>query len=308
MVNFVLTLHEAGTGKLVLGGENFHSGGTTISGGTLGITLAEAIGSGQLDLASSTGQLLNETASLMTLNNSVKFTAATVFVGGNGDFEFAGDVETGSSPSILSVPAGRKLVVSGTMMGAATFTKTNTGTVEITSGTHASTGDTLVRQGTLKVSNGSGSATGTGNVTVTNATLTGSGIISGAVTLTNNAVISPGANPGTLATGSQSWGPGAKYIVEINNATGTAGADPGWDKIAITGGLDIQATAGSKFTIDVTSLTTGNVAGNAANFSGNTPYTWTIVTTTTGITGFDASKFNVVKWSLSIRQIGRFTV
>ncbi len=92
VVNGAFKLTKAGTGKLVLGGENFHSGGTTISGGTLGITLAEAIGSGQLDLASSTGQLLNETASLMTLNNSVKFTAATVFVGGNGDFASPGDV------------------------------------------------------------------------------------------------------------------------------------------------------------------------------------------------------------------------
>ena len=74
---------------------------------------------------------------------------------------------------------------------------------------------------------------------------------------------------------------------EIKDATSIAGT--GWDLLSINGTLAINATSGNKFTIDISTLTLANVAGNAANFNNATGYTWTIATTTGGITGFDAS-------------------
>lgn len=56
------------------------------------------------------------------------------------------------------------------------------------------------------------------------------------------AAVSPGASPGTLNTGSQTWGPGGTYAWEINEATGSLGVSPGWDFINITGDLAITAT------------------------------------------------------------------
>jgi uncharacterized repeat protein (TIGR01451 family) len=98
-----------------------------------------------------------------------------------------------------------------------------------------------------------------------------------------------GAAPGTDNVGAQAWAGGGTLVWEINDATGTAGGDPGWDLLNITGGLNITATAGNKFTIDLTTLTLANVAGPAANFDNATDYTWVLAKTTEGITGFDAA-------------------
>jgi hypothetical protein len=159
-------------------------------------------------------------------------------------------------------------------------------------GNNTYSGGTLVGAGQLRVENQSGSATGSGPITVaTNALLSGPGIVAGAVT--NNGTLSPGASPGTLATGPQTWSGGASYIWEINSAAGTAGIDPGWDLINITGGLTISATPADKFNINITSLDGSNNPGDANAFDNTFPYTFTILTTTAGITGFDANAFNV---------------
>jgi hypothetical protein len=74
----------------------------------------------------------------------------------------------------------------------------------------------------------------------------------------------------------------------VNNWTGTtAGTD--FDQIGITGSLDLS---GSSYALDILSLTSANGAGNVPNFS-ETNKSWTILTTTGGITGFDASEWSV---------------
>jgi hypothetical protein len=137
-------------------------------------------------------------------------------------------------------------------------------------------------------------------------TIRGNGIITGGLTLNSGSRISPGNASGAqriakLRTGSQTWEGGAAMTWEINDATGVAGI--GWDQIEITGGLTLNATAGNQFTIDISSLS-GTSPGNAANFDPNTSYQWTILTTTTGITGFEASAFNLTTTSFSNPLIG----
>src|SRR6185295_5828219 len=73
----------------------------------------------------------------------------------------------------------------------------------------------------------------------------------------------------------------------------TEGADPGWDLINVTGGLTINANSGNKFNIDITSLTLADAAGNVHDFDNTQSYTWRILKTTTGITGFDPAAFNL---------------
>lgn len=74
-------------------------------------------------------------------------------------------------------------------------------------------------------------------------------------------------------------------------ADGTGGADPGWDICDITGVLNITAGSGTDFTIDLTTLTLGNLAGAMDAFNPASNHAWTIATADGGITGFDASDF-----------------
>ncbi len=113
------------------------------------------------------------------------------------------------------------------------------------------------------------------------------------LTVNANRTISPGNSPGTASTGNQTWGEGGFYIWEINNATGAAGADPGWDLVSGTGTLTISASVGNPFTIYVTSLTLGNDAGNAANFNPGTNYQWLIADFVDPVVGFNADLFAI---------------
>ena len=143
-----------------------------------------------------------------------------------------------------------------------------------------------------------GTATGGGPVTVdVGATLSGSGNAAGPVTVDGS--ISPGASPGTINSGNEIWNGGGTYIWEINDVDAGQGTDPGWDLINITGNLKINAHSGNKFTVKITSLTLANAAGVVHDFDNNSDYTWTVVTTTTGITGFDPAVINLDSASFS---------
>ncbi|HZQ47972.1 MAG TPA: hypothetical protein VFC07_13220, partial [Verrucomicrobiae bacterium] len=83
------------------------------------------------------------------------------------------------------------------------------------------------------------------------------------------------------------------YTWQINNVSGTEGADPGWSKLYVNGGLTISANSGSKFNIDITSLTAGDVPGIPAGLTPATAYTWHILTASGGISGFSPDAFNL---------------
>ena len=75
----------------------------------------------------------------------------------------------------------------------------------------------------------------------------------------------------------------------------TAAAGTGFDQIQITGTLDLGSLTSGGFGINLWSLaSTGpDVSGNALNFNNTINQSWTILTTTGGITGFDAADFLV---------------
>src|SRR5262249_47034739 len=155
--------------------------------------------------------------------------------------------------------------------------KTTSGAATL-SGASTYDGGTVVSAGTLAVENLTGSATGPGAVTVAaGATVAGHGTIAGPVDL--GGTISPGSSPGTLTTATENWNGGGHYSWQINNATNTAGADPGWDLLQIIGGLNITAAATNQFNIDVTSLASTNVPGLIDGFDAGTSNVWLIAQT-----------------------------
>jgi hypothetical protein len=158
-------------------------------------------------------------------------------------------------------------------------------------------GTTALRAASVSLGGGSGAG---------RAVLGGTGTINSAVTLDSlNDVLSPGNSPGlqNFAT-SQTWS-SFTYDWELNNFTGTtAGVD--FDQISIAGSLDLS---GSSYSLNVISLTAGNVPGNVANFT-EVDTTWTILSASGGITGFNSFEWLVDTNSFSALGsiAGRFTI
>jgi len=125
------------------------------------------------------------------------------------------------------------------------------------------------------------------------ASLGGNGSVGGLVVAAGGR-LAPGMSPGTLSvTGSATFGAGGNYDWQLFDATGAAGT--GWDLLSVGGVLDIAATSANPFGINLWTLSgTGpDVNGAAANFDSAQNYSWTIASSTTGITGFSADKFVV---------------
>ena len=125
--------------------------------------------------------------------------------------------------------------------------------------------------------------------------LSGTGTV-GNLTLGSGGVLSPGNSPGTLAVnGNATFGGGASTLWQINQATGgTAGSNPGWDLVSISGTLTITATSGNRytFTLQTLDVTTG-LTGLPANFNPSQSYSFVTAATTGGIFGFSASAFTI---------------
>ena len=220
----------------------------------------------------------------LTLSGSVTLTDLNL--GSQPITSFAGLTLGGSAAgNYTKTGATGSVTISGTKTDAATTTITVA---------NASNFDLTVNNGILLANNTPGSSlNGTGIIHVNSGgTLGGSGQVGG-VEINSGGILSPGNSPGTLAAGPSTWATGGSYTWQINDAAGTAGGSTGWDLLAITGGLDITATSGTPFTINVTSLTAGNVAGFVPNFNPLTTYTWHIASVSTSVTGFVANKFTI---------------
>lgn len=117
--------------------------------------------------------------------------------------------------------------------------------------------------------------------------LTGQGRI-GPLWIGDGGTLAPGASPGVVYATEAIWAGDGNYAWEINQADGVAGANPGWDLLAVSNRLTITADALHPFTVKVSSP-----SGPPAHFSPDNDYTWRMATATNGIVGFDAAKFNL---------------
>jgi len=236
--------------------------------------------------------------------------AASSSVSVQGAVTGAGDLALRSSAGgsiILSGAVDHSGSISNAGTGAATNTIAGTIGTNVTavvqdsatstlvlSGSNSYTGNTVVAEGELVVSGNIASSALTS--VQSGGTLSGTGTLGDTIILSGGTG-SPGNSPGTqTVSGDLTWLGGGNYNWQIHDAMGTAGQPVGWDLYNVSGFLDLSAlTLGSKFNINLWSLSgiSPDANGNAFNFSGTQNYTWTIVATGLGITGFDASEFNI---------------
>jgi hypothetical protein len=141
------------------------------------------------------------------------------------------------------------------------------------------TGDTLTKTGTGTLFVNGTSPTGTGGLAVNAGTVGGTGRVNGALSINNTASVAPGNSVGQLTVaGATTFAGGGRYTFEFSSLTPAPGT--GNDHINGTGPLNITATTGSPFAIEILGF-------GIAPVPGTPDVTYTIGTFAGGITGFN---------------------
>ncbi|HSP42214.1 MAG TPA: hypothetical protein VLO11_05045 [Luteolibacter sp.] len=210
--------------------------------------------------------------------------------------------------------------------GVATHLVMNHGGTNSLTAANSHSGNTVIASGILSI-DGSGSINNSavtisggnfrynssvaydGALTFTGGTISGTNLTGtlGGLVIGENQILSPGNSPGTAETTSQTWAGGGTYRWEINDAAGSAGADPGWDLVAGTGTLNISADENSPFTIAVTSLGLNNVEGDAAAFDQAASYNW-LIADFDAVVSFASSAFAIDTSGFSNPFDGSFAI
>ncbi len=289
-------------GTLDLNGVNATVGAVTLGGGTIAATSAAILttsgitvnGTGNTIKSGTTlvGNVSQGAGSSLAVNgtignNSLASGASLSGTGTAGAITLAGNNTLGSSSTLTT----GGITVNGT--GNSISTGTVTGNTTINSSAALNVAGTLsgstVTGGLL---NGSGS---TGAVTVSGGGTIGGTLTTGALTVQNGGTVSPGNSPGTLSSASATFESGGSYLLQMNNDGSTGAAGANWDKLALSGNLDVSSLSSSNpFTLTLQTLTATNVTGLLASFDASTNHTWTSVISSNGVTGtFDPSLFMV---------------
>jgi autotransporter-associated beta strand protein len=295
-------------GDAIFTAANTYSGGAILGDGGIGLGINSAgspavtsgpIGTGTLTVTPSANNAkLFASGSARLLGNAITFTGSPLIISGTNALELSGAMNLGAATRMITLDNTGATTISGVISSTGGgLTKSGAGALTLTAANTYS-GGTVINAGSLVVASLSGSATGPGAVSIASgATLAGSGTIAGGIDLSGT--ISPGGSPGTLATGSQNWNGGGHYLWQLNNATNAPGADPGWDLLNISGGLNITSAATNRFTIDVASLASTNVPGLIDGFDAGASNVWLIARVTDAITNFDANVFHIVQTGFS---------
>lgn len=206
-----------GGGALILGTDNAIPTASTLRVGTSGIPGTTTLDlNGRRQTVAGLTQVVFNTAG--TITNSVAATTSRLTVdgaAGTNDTTYSGTLTDGA--------------------GIVALAKTGSSTLTLTNGLSTYSGGTTVEGGRLLASNTSGSATGTGDVTVNSGgTFGGTGLITGSVITTSGSFLSPGASIESLTIGGAS-GAGT-LVIEYDGAAGTP-----IDYLSVTGALSIAS-------------------------------------------------------------------
>ena len=189
---------QAGTGLVTMSNVgNSYSGGTRIASGTLSYANSLAdLGSGGLAFTGGVFQWKSGDTTDIS-SRTVTFTSG------------AGGLNPNGGSVTLANPIGNG--------GAGGLRTVGSGTINLTAANSFS-GTSSLDGGVLKVNNASGSALGTGAVTVNSgATLSGTGAVSGLVTVASSGILSPGNGVGTITLGSLTLSGGSSLIWEFSS-------------------------------------------------------------------------------------------
>ena len=219
------TLTQAGSGTLNLGLSNTYTGATYINAGTLQAGVASnAFGNNSaVVLANVAGATLD----LHSFNETIGSLAGGGSTGGNVTLG-TGTLTVGGNNASTTY--------AGVLNGTGGLIQVGSGTLTLL-GNNAYTGVTTISAGTLAANNASGSATGTGAVTVqTGGTLGGGGTVAGAVTIQSGATLDPGLQ---LAVARLTLGNNLTLNAGANLTVELGGSAPG------TGYSQLRLTAGT---------------------------------------------------------------
>ncbi|HEY4990398.1 MAG TPA: PEP-CTERM sorting domain-containing protein, partial [Opitutaceae bacterium] len=308
---FTLTLNGviSGSGGLsvvsstALNGINTYSGGTLITAANVAIGGPSALGTGPVDVAA--GGILSFGFSTPTLEDLSGSTLGTISLAPGQTLTLDDDARGGSFQGVISGNGTNPVVKTGTGLEELDGTNTYGGGTTVSAGVLLATTANSLGGGAVTVTgNGQLSISSTVNL-MAPITLSGTGTLSGAGTYSPLAPITfsggtqvmagiPNTNQwiSTLHFGTNvTFGTGGAYDFNVATASGAAGVD--YSTINVAGTLNISATALNKFAINLTSISPGTGDPGLANFSSATPYSWTILTATGGITGWNPAAFSV---------------
>lgn len=214
--------------------------GLTVAGGANPNTAIGGLGGGSVTLG--TGLLTATTVRLkggsISSTGAGKLTATNVTTEAwNTSSIVSGQLALTTGDFIIADGAALiDLDVTGQISGTAGLNKTGAGVLRIT-GNNTYAGNTSITEGTLLVTNSTGSATGTSTVSVTGAgKLGGGGIISEAVTIGSGATLAAGNSVGTLTVGGLTLNSGSLSIVEFNGSANDLVSVIGSNGLTINGG------------------------------------------------------------------------
>lgn len=273
-----------------------NNGGTILGTGTMSDVNADA-GETTIGGANSTITQISGTA---TVNVNAANASVAAMSAGTLNVNASGAVVTNLTGGNIAVSNGvtvglRTGSSSGIISGSGGVAKQSASTLTL-SGTNTYSGATTVEDGKLLVN---GSISNSAVTVQSGAVLGGSGVV-GATTILSGATIAPGNSPGSITNiGDLTWSGGGSYDWEIFNATGTGGSD--WDLIAVTDQLLFSGISSTNtFNINIYSLSgLPSTQGPLAGWNPATNFSWTVLSTTNGIIGFNAANFTL--------NLGNFT-
>ena len=228
-----------------------NGGGVNMSSATSDLTIGSGI---FYRVASSSATISNNVAAgrVLTLNCPITVrnnsTGVTVNHPGAGTTIYNGTF----APTNVNISAGEVQ-----FNAAAGSTRINT----------SSTNSTTVNGGRLVVTNTSGSATGSGTVTINDTgTLTGTGAMTGTVTINSGGTLIPRENAiGTIKTGNLTLAAGSKIKWEADTANALS------DLISVTGGVTINGGTIELYNSGTTDAFTGTGVFNLISYTTGTP-------------------------------------
>jgi len=230
----------------------------------------------------------------LVLDGTTSGNAVTGVIANNSVTKVTSVVKDNTSTWALS---GVNTYSGSTSVNSGTLLVTGTGSINASSGVSIAGGtfdyqssvglnrNVTLSGGTFK---NNSAANYTGTLTFTSGTVGGTNLSGQALTIGANQTISPANSTGTMTTGALTFASFGTYVWEINNATGTAGSSgQGWDLLSVESALSLTANSTDKFTINIVSLTSAQLAGLAQNFDANTNFYWLIADSASTIASFD---------------------
>lgn len=248
----------SGSGSTWNLGNRFLTIGTNVTSGSAGQGNSLEINQG--------GLVRTAGISLRSVNNWVSFDGGTLESGTSANLIFgSGTVRIGSGGVTINT-AGFNSTISSAMVDsgatAGAFNKVGNGTLTL-SGTSSYSGDVTVSGGTLVVNGILPGAVRANAASV----LGGSGSV-GALTVASGASITPGNGLGTLTVSSASFETGSLMELQLS--------DVNWDKLLISGNLDLTGLDQGGITLRLSAFTA---------FDENKNYSWSNVISYGSLTG-----------------------